>query len=89
MRVLLVWEEIPETTRAFDLSLTKEEYEKILLCHGLFINSSDMNDEQEKAIEWLQEYIEDKKPVYNDNEEIGAPPKIDASATLIVSGFFL
>jgi len=88
--VLLVWEEIPETTKLFMLELTDNDYEKILLCHGLFINSSDMSEEQEEAMRWLNEdLIINNKPFYDDTVEISSSNTFIGEFTVIVAGFVL
>jgi hypothetical protein len=88
-RVLLVCE-VPETVRMFELALNDEEYEKILQCHGLYVNSSKMDEEQERAMFWLQEYLDDKEPFYNENiETVGTFRKFVNPITVVVSGFLL
>jgi len=89
--VLLVWEEIPETTKLFMLDLNNEEYKKILLCHNKFINSSYMNEKEEKAMEWLNENVMvNNKPFYiSDGEEEVEPNTFIGEFTVIMSGFVL
>lgn len=88
-RVLLVWNEVPENLKLFELNLTDKEYEKILQCHGLYINSSEMDGEQERAMNWLQYIVDNEEPFYNENTKTMNPLKYTFPATVIVSGFLL
>ena len=81
-KVFIVWEEIPETTRFFVMPASDEEYEKLVKCHGKFINADEMTPE----LEWLSEAI-----VEADDHEIDAtkPIQIDGETTVVWTGFIL
>jgi predicted AAA+ superfamily ATPase len=88
--VLLVWNEVPENLKMFELlDLTKEEYNKIILCHGLYINSSEMDGEQERAMDWLNEYLVGKEPFYDEVRGFRDLKYLWDDMTVIVSGFLL
>lgn len=79
--VLLVWEEIPETTRFFLLKPSDDEFEKLVKCHGKFINSDEMTPE----LEWISEALAEA-----DEFEVDIKKPIHIQdATVVWTGFVL
>lgn len=83
-KVLIVWEEIPETTRFFLMPASDEEFEKLTKCHGKFINSDELTPE----LEWLNEAILEAGD-YEIKIERGTPIQIEHEITLVWTGFIL
>lgn len=79
MKVLLVWEEIPETTKFYVLDVAGEDLENLRSAHGKFINS-DMDDD---LAEWISKFLEDKEP-----QDHTTPFKF-AGGEVILSGFMM
>jgi hypothetical protein len=83
-KVLIIWEEIPETTRFFALPASDEEYEKLVKCHGKFINSDEMTPE----LEWLNEMILEAED-YEIKTKPNDPIQLHDATTVIWTGFIL
>jgi hypothetical protein len=71
MRILLIWQEIPETTKFFVINDPSEHELSILTAaHGALINATDNTDEQEYAVSFLNialsdpKYVTEPKTVY-------------------------
>ncbi len=88
--ILLIWEEIPENTKLYLLTdLTEEQYAFIIKSNGGIINVADTDDAREVAINELAEFLQDKKPWY-DFQEDGSdrlPGAIDKSVQIVIAGF--
>jgi hypothetical protein len=92
MKVLLIWNEVPENLRVYMLDVNKEDYEKMRICHSKLIGLSGYTKQQDDALDWLSNFLLDKKNevIYenNDNQVICDITNINANA-LIVSGQIL
>lgn len=77
MKVLLIWEEIPETIKAYVLE--GEEAIIALQCHNKYINSDDAPE-----LDQLSEILENKKPV-DTKEAFG----VEGADKVVFSGFIL
>jgi len=90
--ILLIWEEIPESTKMFWLEgLTQEQYDKICAAHGTYINSNE-ND----ATMWLnEEFLFNKEgklklsTIFQSTMEDTKPMELDRPCTVVVSGFYM
>lgn len=86
--VLLIWEEVPESTKVYFLTdLTDEEFEKVKKCHGKFCNCSGVPETL-----WLNQYLEDKSSLVDTAvEPPGTAPILDSrhGMLIVVSGFVL
>ncbi len=87
MRIIVVWEEIPEATRIYSLIVGAETAEKIKAAHGSFINSGDTIDE--KAAEWLNEYLAGQIPSIDTRKEHSRIIEVSEPSTIVLSGFIL
>lgn len=81
-RVLLVWEEIPESTKIYLLDLDGEALAKTLRAHGQIVNSTDNHDE---AL-WLCEFLVGKQVSGEHAAVYVGDMRIDY---IVKSGFFL
>jgi hypothetical protein len=56
MKILIVYENIPESTDIYSVEVTTEEWEWMKLTHGYYVNFK-MPDENEAACEKLSEFL--------------------------------
>jgi len=62
MRLLLIWEEIPETTKFFlRENPTEQELAILKAAHGGLINTMDISAKQEAALDFLNAALTDPK----------------------------
>jgi hypothetical protein len=81
MKVLVIFELIPEATNVYLLNVKGEDLKKIKKAHGVYVNVS----EKDASAIWLSAYLEDKPKL---KFEIGKP--FDVNIDLVVhSGFML
>lgn len=73
MKVLIIYEEIPESTKFFDADVAADEWKWMRLTHGNFINT-DMTKKQEDACQKLSVWLENRPP-------------FDAKVPISASGF--
>ena len=76
--VVIVYEMVPEETRVFKLTVSPEDFEKIVACHERYTNADGVEEL------FLDDYLTDKKPVPSKE-----PLDIRDADTLVVSGFIL
>lgn len=81
VEVLIVWQEIPDDLKLYQVTATPEEYAKLLECHGKLINV-DLNNHD--LVTWLLAYLETKTPNYS--EGISEPINTKECA-VVVTGF--
>lgn len=101
MNTLVIWEEVPETTKLYVIPnnlLTEERLELLQQCAGTFVNT----DSEKEATIWLMETLTEERE-YCTNESVPesekcifAQYKIDAKEVIIadisrvvLSGFML
>lgn len=87
MKVLIVWELIPEETQAFVVDVTDaDDLEKLKRCHGYYVNGTDMDEELSNWIsEWMLTVKDEKIDLIPDN----GPVSIGDCELMIHTGFFL
>jgi hypothetical protein len=89
-QVLLVWELFPEETKFYKLSLTEEEYQKILFCHNEFLEEHKPGRSQsmQEALDWLN--IRLTQPDLAETQlEDAVPFELEGPMTVVVSGMLL
>lgn len=62
MKTLLIYEEIPESTKTYLLDLTDTQYAKLAKCHGHYVNL-DMPDDAQEAHDWLIDFLSTQNPI--------------------------
>lgn len=82
MKVLVIYELIPEDTKMYVVEAEGEELEKIKAAHGVYVNI----DEDDEPASWLNEYLDGRPEV-----EIspGHPILADFFDLVVHSGFHL
>jgi hypothetical protein len=70
MKILLIYEQVPESTDTYLLDVTPEDWAWIRLTHGCFINSTEMPSESEEACQLLMSFLEGKEKL---PQESGRP----------------
>lgn len=86
IKVLLIWEEVPENIKIYDLQVDEITYEKLAKCHGLYINGG---LEDYELAEWLSNYMMHKVPIYIGNENKNPPFDSIEKSKIIVTGFIM
>ena len=66
MKVLVIYQNIPESTNVHIIEADGEDLEILKKCHNCYVNAGDMTDEQEKATDKLNFFL--SKPEYIDEE---------------------
>lgn len=61
MKILLVWENIPEETRVYVLDVSEEELPKIASCHGRYGGQVGNTQEYDDAISALSDRLRSMK----------------------------
>ena len=73
MRILLVWQEIPESTKFYILeNLSEQELDVLAKSHGGLINSTSNTDEQETALSFVSFALTDPKYAGESKEKYAA-----------------
>jgi hypothetical protein len=80
-KVLIVYENIPESTDLYLLNVSEDDLKWMSKCHRHFINF-EMPEDAEKACQKLSDYLEGKQKL-NDN----GPVDLKDCDLLIVTGF--
>ena len=57
MRVLVIYEEVPEDTKTYVLDVTDDEWHSIERAHGMYINTEDCNGAELAACQTLSEML--------------------------------
>jgi hypothetical protein len=60
MKILIIYEEIPDDTKFYCLDVTDEEWQWIRLTHSYFVNIA-MPAENQKACDKLSDFLSDRK----------------------------
>ena len=81
MKVLIVFEYVPEDTKVYLLDLEGKDLEKARKAHGVYVCCS----KNDKAAAWLESFLSDKETI---KIKAGKPIELDAEL-LIHSGFML
>lgn len=101
MRVLVVYEQIPESTTFAIVDVTKKQWSEIKAAHGVMVNVGDYTDEQYKANQRISDAFasneddcenKDYACVWKDEAitlELGQPIHAVGIKRVIVSGFML
>lgn len=77
MKILIVYENIPESTDIYSIdNLSDEDWQWMKLTHGYYINF-DMPDENQAACEKLSEFLEGRGKLFS-TEDNKAPQPINA-----------
>lgn len=63
MKVLVIYELVPEETRVYLLDITDQEYLKIKPAHNAFINTTNLTEEQEHAHTDLDNILHESTPL--------------------------
>jgi len=82
MRVMIVFEVIPESTSIYLLDLDGKDLKKVKKAHGVYVNIS----QNDKPAIWLDKFLDDKNSL---KKEKGEPFDITDVKLLIHSGFKL
>ncbi len=64
-RVLIVYEFGPYEKKMYDLVVTSEDYEKVVKCHGHYMNARDWVRE----CAWLSDFLQCYPPVYASEDQ--------------------
>lgn len=79
-KVLIIYENIPDSTKEYLLELSQEDFEKVIKCHKQYLNLCDNPCEDE--CNWLSDYLTDCVPL--DSSE---PISISENTTVVITGF--
>lgn len=69
MKILIVYEEIPESTKVYSEDVTAEEWAWMKLTHGNYVNADADSEEAEEACTKLSDWLVDKKPASDSGEQ--------------------
>lgn len=64
MKVLVIYQNIPESTNIHIIDADGDDLEILKICHNCYVNGGDMTEEQEKATDKLNFFL--SKPEYID-----------------------
>lgn len=89
MKILLVWNLIPDSMEIYSLDVDEETFARWLKVHGVYGNTAGFSYEHGCIIEEIGLEINQSKPVFSDkNPETAMPPiLLQEHSALIVSGF--
>lgn len=82
MRILLIWEEIPETVKIYTFLADATMLEWLTLCHHHYIHTEN-TEKVDKALEKLNRFLETIEPIDD------AKPFQTTVCLVILSGFVL
>lgn len=82
MKVLVVFEYIPEDTKVYLLDLDGKDLEMVKKAHGVYVNVS----KNDKAAARLDEFLQDKEPL---KIKAGKPFEIEGIELVVHAGFML
>lgn len=86
MRVLIIWEDVGERTRLYEELVTPDEFKAMSAAHGNIIGLMDQTPAAEKALNYLCEWLVDRKPFY-DTESPDKPIREILACSVIHTGF--
>ena len=86
-KILIVYENVPESTDIFKLEVSEEQRELFVKCHGHYINSR-MPEDAQQACDALSVFLEGKEKI-DITGGVQCPPPIDITDCdlLIHTGF--
>lgn len=91
MKILLVWNLIPDSMEIYSLDVEEEQFARWSKVHGVYANSVHCFDEQETIIEEIRSLMEYRTPMFTDEQghlsEIQCPILIQEHSAIIVTGF--
>lgn len=85
MRLLIIWEEDGVRLRMYEELVTPDEFKAISAAHGHFIGC-DNGDAVNKALDFLNEWLQGRTPFY-DTSEGNQPIREIAACSIIHCGF--
>ena len=86
-RVLLVWQEVPDSLKIYRLEVNDEILHKLMKCHGKLINCHVFDSEiLDWLTTWQDDYLSGLKPIYDDISPVDST-QISTEGTLIVTGW--
>lgn len=74
VRILIIYEEVPESTKFYTMDVTGDQWDRLKLTHGCFVNGADNTDDVEAALTALAELLVDH-------------PQLDSTSPIDVRGF--
>lgn len=91
MTIILVWEEVPEYTSVYKLeNVSRETHSDLLLCHGYYMNQSDLAPDVDAALSRINIWLVDQKESLIYRSIYPLPPvEIHSPCLIICSGFIL
>lgn len=81
MKVLIVYENIPESSDIYIVDVAVEDWQWMKLTHGNYVNA-DMSEEEDAACQKLSTLLEDKKKYH-----LKEPVPTDGIAYVLLTGF--
>lgn len=88
-KVILVWEEVPESTKVYSLFVSNEDLTRLTRCHGKFINSDDFDgDDQDWLVKFGEKLSEDFQ-IFPTNITLTTMVSSEVEGVLIVTGWIL
>lgn len=63
LKILIVYEEIPESFKVYAVAATSDEWKWMQLTHGHYVNMDHDTEETEEACNKLSVWLEDKDPI--------------------------
>lgn len=93
MKILIIYEEVPESTKLFLLDVSEQEYEWIKLCHGHYVNTVDLdkpkNKDAKHACLELSNLLTKHTPLVTNSSKPVAGANLDGLSAVIQTGFLL
>ena len=86
LKILIVYENIPDSTYIYSVEVSDEDWEWMKLTHRCYINF-DMSDECQTACERLSEFLEGRKNLFSSNDENPKPISASKYDYIIHTGF--
>ena len=87
MKILILWELVPEDTEAYIVNVTDTDtLEKLKRCHGQYINGNDMD---EGLSDWLSKWMQTIKSEKITLSPGSDPVSIADCELMILTGFIL
>jgi hypothetical protein len=87
MKILIVYEEIPERTKTYTVDVTAHEWGWLKQTHGYYLNQADLPARVQTALEKLSVWLEDKPSSDVANEPIDVHDQ--GFAKVVVTGILL
>lgn len=88
--LLVVWQEIPENTKCYKLSVSDTDLERFLPLAGKYINASIMTPEQEQTLQELSNLLTPDRAIMMYNEQQSDTTKaFSFNGVVLVAGFVL